>query len=580
LALLLTSVASISFAIYKKVGKGTRAPFQNMRVTKLTNFGSAFNASISPDGKSVAYSKGDGQGKFSIWLRVIGSTTAGVEIVPSTEGYLLGITFSADGKNIAYCARLSNQPISTYLIPVAGGNTTRLPLERPTWISFSPDGERLAYLYNNMPEGQSSVVVANSDGTNERLIVKRQAPNYYWPGIKPAWSRDGRLIACVGQNATESFPHVFEVNLENGAERAITAQRWSEIRGVAWLPDMTGLLIVATEETSVIPQIWRIAYPGGEAQRITNDTVSYSGLDLSADGTVLATTKVEAPISISVMPVKGAEPFAQNDNAFSVDTGNARQIHSGNFGASAFFENYASLSWTPEGRIVFMSEESGNADIWSMNADGSDRRQLTTDPHYDTGAAVSPDGRYIVFMSNRAGAENIWRMDIDGGNQTRLTSKLIERSPFFSADGRSVLFASWESGKGTIWKIPFAGGQPEQVLADLAFRAALSPDGKLLVYTSPGKVAIAPWHELQAIKTLDERGGDYDWIPTGRALSYLAGEISNLWLQPLDGTEPRQLTNFDSNSIWWYGWSRDGKQLAVARVRQTNDVVVINDLGW
>ena len=580
LALLLTSVASVSFAIYKKVGKGTRTPFQNMRVTKVTNFGNAFNASISPDGKSVAYSKGDGQGKFSIWLRVISSTTAGVEIVPLTEGYLLGITFSADGKNIAYCAQLTNQAISTYLIPVDGGETTKLPLKRPTWISFSPDGERLAYLYNNMPEGQTSLVVANANGTNERVIIKRQAPNYYWSGIKPAWSRDGRLIACVGQNATESFPHVFEVNLENGVERAITAQRWSGIGGVAWLPDMTGLLIVATEETSVNPQIWRIAYPGGEAQRITNDTVSYSGLDLSADGTVLATTKVELPISISVMPVKGAEPFAQNDNALAVDTGNARQIHSGNFGAFAYFENYASLCWTPEGRIVFMSEESGNADIWSMNADGSDRRQLTTDPHYDTGAAVSPDGRYIVFMSNRAGAENIWRMDIDGGNQTRLTSKLIERSPFFSADGRWVLFASWESGKGTIWKIPLDGGQPEQVLTDLAFHAALSPDGRLLVYTSPGKVAIAPWHEPQRIETLEERGGDYNWIPTGRALSYLSGEVSNLWLQPLDGTEPRQLTNFDSNSIWCYGWSRDGKQLATERVRETNDVLVINDLGW
>jgi serine/threonine protein kinase len=580
LALFLGSVATVSFAIYKNVGRGSRTPFQNMKVTKLTNFGNAFNASISPDGKSVAYSKGDGQGKFSIWLRVIDSTDAGVEIVPPTEGYLYGITFSADGKDIAYGAQLNDQPISTYMIPVSGGNTTKLALTRPTWISFSHDGERLAYFYNNMPEGQTSLVVANSDGTNERLIVKRQAPNYYWSGIKPAWSRDGRLIACVGQNATESFPHVFEVNLENGAERAITAQRWSGIGGVAWLPDMTGLLIVATEETSVIPQVWRIAYPGGEAQRITNDTVSYSGLDLSADGTVLATTKVELPISISVMPVKGAEPFAQNDNALSVDTGNARQIHSGNFGAFAYFENYASLCWTPEGRIVFMSEESGNADIWSMNADGSDRRQLTTDPHYDKGPAVSPDGRYIVFMSNRAGAENIWRMDIDGGNQTRLTSKLIERAPFFSADGRWVLFASWESGKGTIWKIPFDGGQPEQVLTDLAFHAALSPDGRLLVYTGPGKVAIAPWHELQDIKTLEERGGDYDWLRTGRALSYLSGEVSNLWLQPLDGTKPRQLTNFDSNSIWSYGWSRDGKQLAVARVRQTNDVVVINDLGW
>ncbi len=582
LALLLAFVATVSFALYKKVGRGSRRPFQSMRVTKVTNFGNAFESAISPDGKSVAYSKGAGQGEFSIWLRVIGSNTPAVEIVPPTQGYLYGITFSADGKDVAYGARLSNQPISTYIIPVSGGSTTKLPLKRPTWISFSPDGEHLAYFYNNMPEGQTSLVVANANGTNERVIVKRQAPNYYFGFIKPSWSRDGKMIACIAQNATESFPHVFEVNLETGTERAITAQRWSEIRGVAWLPDMTGLLIVATEEISVTPQIWRISYPNGEAQRITNDTVTYSGLDLSADGTVLATTKVEAPISISVMPVKVAESFPPDYNGFSVDTGSARQIHSGNFSGNAAFEDHAYLSWTPEGRIVFMSEESGNADIWSMNADGSERRQLTTDPHYDTGAEVSPDGRYIVFMSNRAGAENIWRMDIDGGNQTRLTSKLIERFPFFSSDGRSVLFTSWESGKGTIWTIPLEGGEPEQVITALSFHGALSPNGELLVYDSPGEeVVLASSHGAKPIKTFNQRGLEYQWIPTGRALSYvaIAGEVWNLWLQPLDGGKPRQLTNFDSNGIWCYGWSRDGKQLAVSRATQTHDVVVINDLG-
>jgi Tol biopolymer transport system component len=143
-----------------------------------------------------------------------------------------------------------------------------------------------------------------------------------------------------------------------------------------------------------------------------------------------------------------------------------------------------------------------------------------------------------------------------------------------------VLFASWESGKGTIWTIPLDGGQSEQVIADLSFQAALSADGSLLVYASPGKAVIAASHGGQPIKTLDEPGADYQWIPNLRALSYLSGEVSNLWLQPLDGTKPRQLTSFDSNSIWCYGWSRDGKQLAVARIRQTNDVVVINDLGW
>src|SRR5205085_12004011 len=106
------------------------------------------------------------------------------------------------------------------------------------------------------------------------------------------------------------------------------------------------------------------------------------------------------------------------------------------------------LAWTPDGRVVYVSEESGNADIWVMNADGSDRKQLTTDPHRDATPDVSPDGRYIAFASERAGAENIWLMNIDGSNQRRLTGKSIERSPVFSADSKWVYFVSWETGKG------------------------------------------------------------------------------------------------------------------------------------
>jgi hypothetical protein len=52
----------------------------------------------------------------------------------------------------------------------------------------------------------------------------------------------------------------------------------------------------------------------------------------------------------------------------------------------------------------------------------------------------------------------------------------------------------------------------------------------------------------------------------------------NLWEEPLDGNEPRQLTKFSSNGIRNYAFSRDGKQLAVSRARFTSDVVLISDV--
>src|ERR1051326_6281912 len=245
-AVIVIAITGILFGLYKffKLRSST-IPFQNMKVTKLTSFGHVFEPAISPDGKYVAYGKAEEYG-FSIRLRLVG-TTSEMQVVPPTEGEFNGAAFTPAGNFIAYGARLKGRQHSdTYVVPTTGGESKKLPLKGATEVSFSLDGQRLAYLYNNLPEGKTSVVIANADGTGEREIVTRQAPNYYWTAIKPSWSPDGKLVGCVGQNGTESFPHVFAVNAETGAESPITAQRWSDMRGVAWLPDMSGLLTIAT----------------------------------------------------------------------------------------------------------------------------------------------------------------------------------------------------------------------------------------------------------------------------------------------------------------------------------------------
>ena len=70
------------------------------------------------------------------------------------------------------------------------------------------------------------------------------------------------------------------------------------------------------------------------------------------------------------------------------------------------------------------------------------------------------------------------------------------------------------------------------------------------------------------------------WSPDGRELSYIVTRagVSNIWSQPIDGGPPKQLTDFNSNLIFFYDWSRDGKQFALARGTVSSDVVLINDL--
>jgi Tol biopolymer transport system component len=70
------------------------------------------------------------------------------------------------------------------------------------------------------------------------------------------------------------------------------------------------------------------------------------------------------------------------------------------------------------------------------------------------------------------------------------------------------------------------------------------------------------------------------WSPDGRALVYVLtkGDVSNLWQQPLDGGAPKQITNFNSGRIWNFAYSRDGRQLALARGEMTHDAVLISDV--
>jgi len=576
LALIVLALAGMSFGLFRFF-RSRHVPFQNLVMTRLTNYGDAWNPGISPDGKWVVYVRGEGldrpSPKHSVCLRRIGETTE-TEIVGPTEGQFGAVGFLPDGKSIYYRLRLPNQPVATYTVPLSGGSATKMPLTT-FGMSYSADGQHIAYIDNNLTEGKTSLIIVNADGTGARTIVTLQSPTYFFSSLAPAWSPDGKRIACIGQYGSEGSPRVIEVDLQSRSERPITSSKWGNMRAVTWLPDGNGLLLTASEETSPILQIWYISYPSGEPHRITNSAISHFAVSLSSDGTNLISDASWAPTSIWVLPVMQRSP----DRHPLVDMNNGKQVNVTNFVGLTLF-NYLRLGWTPESRIVYVSQESGNADIWSMNADGGDRKQLTTDPHSDTWPAVAPDGRSIVFMSDRSGAENIWRMDIDGGNQTLLISDQNERYPIFTPDGKFIYYNSWNPGKETIWKMPSAGGQRTQVISDQSDGQVISPDGKLLAYYNSGKILVVPVDGGPPIRTFDGDNTKLAWSPDGRALTYLVNRdfVPNLWMQPLDGGEATQLTNFTSQGISSYAWSGDGKQLVVARTTFKSDIVLIGDV--
>jgi len=105
--------------------------------------------------------------------------------------------------------------------------------------------------------------------------------------------------------------------------------------------------------------------------------------------------------------------------------------------------------WSPDGKtILFATRRDGNDELYAINPDGSELRNLTNDPGRDGdgGFLWSPNGRRIAFTTRRDGNAEVYVMNADGTGQTRVTrSKEDEALLSWSPDGRRIAFQRWPS---------------------------------------------------------------------------------------------------------------------------------------
>jgi len=124
-------------------------------------------------------------------------------------------------------------------------------------------------------------------------------------------------------------------------------------------------------------------------------------------------------------------------------------------------------AWSPDGkRIVYTSGKGLDIhELFVMNGDGSDKSQLTrNDNKFDILPVFSPDGSLIAFSSNRSGAFDIWLMDRDGGNPKNLTNdEYFNTKPSFSADGENIIFTSYRYGNFAVWTMNIYGSTAKRL---------------------------------------------------------------------------------------------------------------------
>jgi serine/threonine protein kinase/Tol biopolymer transport system component len=574
LAIVAAVVAGLVFALYKFFGQGNSKDsvglFKQAQVTRLTTNGNTKVAAISPDGRYVAYAM-DESGKQSLWLRQV-AISSNVRLLPLAEAEYYACGFSADGNFVYYAMADKNNVPAIYKVPLLGGSPTKVIENLTGPISLSPDGKQIAIADIDQEKQEVILSIANVDGTGKRKILSRKSPEFLdWV----AWSPDGKSLACPISSFIDRNPlvKIIEVQIADGSERLITSQRWLNSSQIEWLSDKSGLIVIAQHQNSSFSQIWHISYPEGVVQSITNDLTDYRGISLSKDSKALVSVQIQRLSNLWLS--KSAKDYS------------ATQITPG---AGTYYD----LAWTTDGHILYASDSSGSSDIWEMELDGTNQKQLTAGAERNYAPSVSPDGRYIVFHSNRSGTWQIWRMERDGSNPKQLTFDSLDSNwPQVSSDNQWVVYHHLDANLTmTIWKVGIDGGTPVQLTNKTSLRPTISPDGKWIAYwyfrgPSPQSVQIAvmPSTGGEAVKFFDVAptamaGWDtvLKWTPDGSALTYgdRRNNTDNVWSQPFSGGPPRQLTDFKDHQIFSFDWLRDGR-LICSRGFRAGDAVLIKD---
>ena len=575
-ALVLLMAGAIGFFAAHLQKPASRGP---VALRRLTDFvGMEEFPALSPDGRAVAFTA-DFTGRRQIWVRLLGGGTP-LQITKDEVDHQ-SPRWSADSAALIYFTPAADaQGQGTiWEVPALGG----APHPLVTSVSagdLSHDGKHLASL--RASEGHLELAVADRDGSNPRTVTRLE-PDFVYSDIR--WSPDDRLIAF--QRGRTFDYDVLYVPSQGGEMKPLTRDG-NPLSGFTWLPDSSGVIYASSRGSTVLylptTNLWSVHLGGKDLRQLTFGEFSYESPDLDSKGNLVA-TRTRMQFDIWKYPVGGS---ARDNVARAVQiTHQTGAVHT------------PTLSPNDQ-EVAYLSDSGGRGNIWVLNLQNGQTRQVTfeQDPRVALGVPVwSPDGKYISFVKRGLTGWNVdlWLENPDGTNARKVADS--GGWACWSLDSRWLYYSPPSQNGFRIEKISPEGGSPTVVRED-ALKPAVGPDGTLYFGINLATLNGVQGLEIRAARPETGEPRTVVRIPGARmspavmqpvispdgkwlALLLLDGTTSNIWMQPTDGGEMRQVTDFGKQATFItrrVSWSSDGKSIFAAVGKGEADIVWLSGL--
>lgn len=429
--------------------------------TQLTNFDSATQPALSPDGRMMAFVRGPEtfMGLGQIYLKLLPSG----DPVQLTHDDLLKMAprFSADGTRIAYSTLdASSGTWETWVVPVLGGQGPRRFLanaEGLTWIQEeAADGTSQPRLLFSELTGKGitmAVVSATESRSDQRTVYQQEGVMEHFSYRSP----DGKqlLLAEMGFNGWQPC----RLAPYDGSSRGKkVGPQPAQCTSAAWSPD--GKWMYFSADTGGAFHIWRQRFPDGTPEQVTFGATEEEGIELAPDGRSFLTSIGTRQSTLWIHDSRGD-----------------RQV------ASEAYTFLPSFSFDRT-KLYYLVRDAGGihtirGGLWLMDLASGERQRLLPDflmEHY----SVSRDGRRVVFVSaNDTGRAGVWLATLDGRSAPRRLSGSEGLLAFFGPDGQVFLAAREKEGT-FIYRVKEDRNGLTKVILPLPvyFFYGVSPDGK------------------------------------------------------------------------------------------------------